>query len=351
MSEAQTHRCLNCGGYLTFEPNDQKFHCPYCLSIFTEAEIQTFANSQTQTASETQSNEGDPKKQIKLYQCNSCGAQVYTDATTAATFCYYCHNPVVLVERLSGEFAPQKLIPFQLDKERANALFAQWIKHQHYVDKNFYSKEQVEKLSGVYFPFWYMESESVGKLSATGKKLRIWRVGDLEYTETKIFAVIRVGLLHFTDLLKSALTKNLNQKMFSNVEPFDFSALVDFKTPYLAGFMAEKRDIEYQEMADEVKSEITQYSKSLITSEASREYTSLHQDKFTLEDDTTPKYLLLPLWVLTYHHNDKLYYFAINGQTGKISGVLPTNHAKLLLHAVVICLIILVIGLFVGYLI
>ena len=31
-----------------------------------------------------------------------CGAEVVTDATTAATFCYYCHNPVVLSGKLSG---------------------------------------------------------------------------------------------------------------------------------------------------------------------------------------------------------------------------------------------------------
>lgn len=40
------------------------------------------------------------------YTCPSCGAQIVTDATTAATFCYYCHNPVVLGGRLEGKFLP-----------------------------------------------------------------------------------------------------------------------------------------------------------------------------------------------------------------------------------------------------
>ena len=47
-----------------------------------------------------------------IYNCPSCGAEIVTDATTAATFCYYCHNPVVLGKRLEGKYLPNKVIPF-----------------------------------------------------------------------------------------------------------------------------------------------------------------------------------------------------------------------------------------------
>ena len=43
------------------------------------------------------------------------------------------------------------------------------------------------------------------------------------------------------------------------------------------------------------------------------------------------KYALLPVWVMTYRDRkkDKLYYFAMNGQTGKINGELPVDKGKL----------------------
>ena len=41
-----THKCPNCGGALTFDPGDQKFHCPFCLSIFTEDEVTAFEEKQ-----------------------------------------------------------------------------------------------------------------------------------------------------------------------------------------------------------------------------------------------------------------------------------------------------------------
>ncbi|CDG04995.1 Putative uncharacterized protein yniI [Lactococcus lactis subsp. lactis A12] len=48
MSESQvlTHKCPNCGGPLLFEPKNQKFHCEYCGSTFTEQEVSDFEAKQ-----------------------------------------------------------------------------------------------------------------------------------------------------------------------------------------------------------------------------------------------------------------------------------------------------------------
>ena len=62
----------------------------------------------------------DQNEDALVYICPSCGAEVVTDATTAATFCYYCHNPVVLSGKLSGEFLPDYVIPFAMDKKTSN---------------------------------------------------------------------------------------------------------------------------------------------------------------------------------------------------------------------------------------
>lgn len=48
MSESKvlTHKCPNCGGPLLFEPKNQKFHCEYCGSTFTEQEVSDFEAKQ-----------------------------------------------------------------------------------------------------------------------------------------------------------------------------------------------------------------------------------------------------------------------------------------------------------------
>ena len=42
-------------------------------------------------------------------------------------------------------------------------------------------------------------------------------------------------------------------------------------------------------------------------------------------------YALLPVWTLTYNDKarGKIYYFALNGQTGKVCGQLPVDNRKL----------------------
>ena len=61
----------------------------------------------------------DDFKDYVNYNCPDCGASIVTDSTTAATFCVYCGNTSIIKSRLSGEFAPSKLIPFKIEKSKA----------------------------------------------------------------------------------------------------------------------------------------------------------------------------------------------------------------------------------------
>ena len=120
-----SYKCPNCGGGLVFDPDSQKFQCEYCLSEFTEEEMKRMEEASASPAEEekavleeegTAPQEGDSSQspetgEAAVYTCPSCGAQIVTDATTAASFCYYCHNPVVFSGRLSGDHMPDFVIP------------------------------------------------------------------------------------------------------------------------------------------------------------------------------------------------------------------------------------------------
>ena len=100
-----SYKCPNCGGSVVFDPKKQKFCCEFCMSEFTKEEMEAAALKSTETsgtqeessaADTAQNNNAGSTKQNEdalVYICPSCGAEVVTDATTAATFCYYCHNP------------------------------------------------------------------------------------------------------------------------------------------------------------------------------------------------------------------------------------------------------------------
>lgn len=350
-----THKCPNCGGPLTFNPETQKFDCDFCLSKFTEEEVSDFEAKQVAAQMAT---EQDPTTieataaTMDIFSCPSCGAEIVTEETTAATYCYYCHNPVVLTGRLSGEFLPDRLLPFAIEKEEAVERFLEWTKKKWFVPKAFFNKQQVEKLTGVYFPYWSVDAELRGQLQANGTKLRVWRVGDIEYTETKKFSILRKGTIRINDLVKNALSKNTQQKMVEGVQPFPLEKAISFKSQYLAGFQAEKRDIAFETIQTQVQQEIEQYSEDLLRESASG-YTSLSHVQTNFDTNQQKNnYLLLPVWLVTYRHggnNQKTYFYAMNGQTGKVSGILPVSYKRLGLTAGAIFILVLLLMMIGGY--
>ena len=70
--------------------------CEYCDSFFTPEECKAANEQMTAQAKENAPKEEEFENGNSLYSCPSCGAEIMADANTAATFCYYCHNPVIL---------------------------------------------------------------------------------------------------------------------------------------------------------------------------------------------------------------------------------------------------------------
>ena len=341
---ALTYKCPNCDGGLVFDPESATYVCEYCLSKFTQEELA--AESQTEQAAEPQT-----EANAVVYHCPSCGAEIVTDETTAATFCFYCHNPIVLSGRLEGNYLPDGIIPFKITKDEALEKFHEWIGKKKFVPRGFYSKNQIEKMSGVYFPYWLYDCKTDSFINGTSRQIRIWRVGDLEYTETKIYEIKRAGKVTFRNLPKTALQKAQNA-MLKGIFPYDFGALEKFHMGFLSGFFAEKRDIEKESLKSEIQENIKKYAQKRMRETISgHPMFSMESQNHTIEEENF-KYTLLPVWVLTYkERGDQIYYFAMNGQTGEIVGKLPIAGKKLFALGAIIFAVIFVLLLIGGLLV
>ncbi len=366
-----TYKCPNCGGGMIFDPASQKFKCEFCLSEYTQAQLDSLqkagasdqvfeeaspaedawtaestenyseetqeqaasaggaqAGGQSASGSDAQSASAG-NKTVVVYTCPSCGAEVVTDETTAATFCYYCHNPVVLEGRVSGEFLPDKIIPFQYDKKEATDRFLKYVRSKWFIPKAFFNEEQIEKLSGVYYPFWIYDCEVEGGIEGHAKNIRVWRGGMYEYTETSTYAFERGGKVHVQNITRNALKKS-DRNLIDAVRPFRIEQAQSFAMPYLQGFVAQKRDVETQEVSQELQASARKYAQ-MAMEQTVNGYTSASTDRSSLHPVKEKwQYLLLPVWVLTYGaSNGDRYYYAMNGQTGEIKGKLPIDYGKL----------------------
>ncbi|MDO5425821.1 MAG: TFIIB-type zinc ribbon-containing protein [Eubacteriales bacterium] len=318
---AVSYKCPNCGGELRFDPATQKYKCAYCLSYFDDVEEEQEAQESARTE--------EAVHEAVVYTCPSCGAEIVTDSTTAATFCYYCHNPVVLEGRLSGAYLPDQVIPFKLDKKQATEAFLSFVKKKKFVPKAFFNQEQIEKLTGVYYPYWVCDAKGDGSILAEATRLRVWRAGDMEYTETRVYHAERAGEISMQEMVRGAL-KKADRQLSEGVWPYDMNACQPFELGYLSGFQAEKRDLERADLDGEIQADIQEYGERLL-SESVNGYDSVRVKKSQIRaDEQDWKYVLLPVWVLTYRDKGgKLYYYAMNGQNGDFGGVLPIDWGKI----------------------
>lgn len=320
--------CPNCGAELKFNADKQKLCCEFCESEFTAAELE---NTDSKERAEKQRSDAQSFcTQMNDYSCPNCGAEVTADESTASDICVYCHSPIVLKGKLSGQMMPDKIIPFKYGKDEAINKFFAFIKRKWFVPKAFKSKKQAEYISGIYFPFWVTDADTIGEYNAKAVKIRTWRSGDTQYTETSNYNIHRRGYIHFEDIVTSALSEG-DKEMLEGILPFPSDSLIPFDMAYLSGFIAKKRDIEREKLSDEVKNRMNTYATTLLSGTV-RGYTRVNMTSRSLYITNSHwEYSLMPIWLMSYVTPKKTYKYAMNGYTGKIYGELPISVKRLLI--------------------
>ncbi len=327
-NQTVAYQCPCCGAGLSFDPEKQKFACEFCLSAFDESELESAGAGEA--AKKAAEEAAAYCEQMNLFACPNCGAEVVADEHTAADFCYYCHNPVVLSGRLSGQMRPHRVVPFRIDKAEAERMFLDWCKKKWFLPKSFTSSEHAAQIQGVYYPFWVTDADADGAIDAKATRARTWRAGDYRYTETSFFDVSRAGEIHFEDIVTCALS-DADKAMLEGILPYPSEDLAEFSMPYLSGFVAKKRDIERDALTEEVRGRMHAYTAALLRGTVTEPYSTFNVSETRVNIRKSHwEYALLPIWILTYTDNKgKVYTFAINGDTGKIYGELPISLPKL----------------------
>lgn len=333
----QSYKCPSCGAGLEFKPELQKFKCDYCYSEYTEKEIDDIYKSKESENKEEESSDKKEKghEHLASYECNSCGAHVVTDDTTTSTFCYYCHNPVIISDRLVGDFQPNKIIPFTVDKKAAQDKFLTWAKKKRFVPKGFTDDSQLEKITGIYLPYWWADCEVDVDYIGEARTVRVWRAGDREYTETKKYQLTRKGQIDINNVSELAFTK-IDEILLNGIGPYNEKEAIGFSMPYLSGFFAEQYDVNKEKIAPKIEEQVNRYA-GYLRSETISGFNFVRDIKNNVNIHCKEwNYTLLPAWVLTYLYKGKTYVYAVNGQTGKSFGELPISQKKVFNASIIV---------------
>ncbi|MDO4749056.1 MAG: hypothetical protein Q4A12_07780 [Eubacteriales bacterium] len=332
MSVIQEYKCPCCGGAIAFDSTAQKMKCPYCDSEFEMEVLKAYDEELNRTQEETtqwdtqagsQWGEGETSG-LGTYSCKSCGGEIVGDETTAATSCPYCGNPVVFMGQFSGDLKPDFVIPFKLDKKAAKEGLLKHYKGKPLLPKAFKDQNHIDEIKGIYVPFWLFDADADAHIRYKATRLRHWSDSNYSYTETSYFSVVRGGNVSFERVPVDGSSK-MPDDLMESIEPYNFSEAVDFQTAYLAGYLADKYDVDAQESIDRANARIRRSVEESFRSTIHGYTAVVPEASFINLANGKAKYALYPVWLLNTSWQGKNYLFAMNGQTGKFVGDLPMD--------------------------
>lgn len=332
MAGMKEYKCPCCGGAVEFNSSIQKMKCPYCDTEFEMEALADYAEEVSTDGSDEMDWEMDSaeawtnggQEGLRVYVCRSCGGEIIADQNTAATSCPYCDNPIVMSGSVSGGLKPEFIIPFKLDKKAAKAKFREHLEGKVLLPQVFRTDNHLEEIKGIYVPYWTFDSKADAKVRYRASRVRHWSDSRNEYSETSYYAVIREGKISFADVPVDGSVK-FEDDMMESLEPYDMREAETFHTGYLAGYLADRYDVDKEKAAARANERIRNSTQNAMRDTVTG-YSMVQYEGGNIHlDGGKAHYGMYPVWILTTKWNGDLYTFAMNGQTGKFVGNLPAD--------------------------
>lgn len=334
MGTIQNYKCPCCGDSLIFKGDT--LNCESCGNSFPIEALEQMSEAQnaTQGASKFDWEHYEPRSyedsgDVKLsdYSCPSCGAEITGDDTLGATVCPYCGNATIVKDRFEGTLKPDYIIPFRVDKKMAVSAFEEDFKNAPFLPDEFKSKKKIEEMAGVYVPFWMFDCDCNAAISYNAERVTAWSDSNYDYIKTDHFKLYRSGSIGYANIPVDG-SKKANDVYMEAVEPFEYGDAVDFNSAYLSGYLADKYDVSAEESILRANERVENSTVSMFE-ETTQDYINVLPETTRINfSGGKIRYSLLPVWMLNIKYLDKMYQFAINGQTGKVVGEYPVDKKK-----------------------
>lgn len=263
--DAVSYKCPACGAGIAFDIETQLWRCKFCGSDFNEsafneaqARVSKEQAAQTEVEQSAQSAQEEKQEQPRKrevfesavkFSCPSCGGDIIADENTAATFCVFCHNPAILSQRVSDEYRPDLIIPFQVGREKMLEALKKYCSRRPLLSADF--KEYIEKgeISGLYVPFWLFSAQIGADMQAEGTRVMTWSDAHYNYTKTDYYAVRRVADSVFRRVPADGSSR-MDDKLMEKLEPYYYKNIQAFDAAFLSGHFAERYDVDDRQCSE-----------------------------------------------------------------------------------------------------
>ena len=298
----------------------------------------------------------DSSNATRTFRCESCGSEVDVPNEQRSLRCPFCDSIYVaelpLEQRTSQQ--PEFIIGFEVSREKAQELFFQWIgKNSFFRPSDLVRKASTEKQQGVYIPFWHFSMIAVSHWSAQiGEywyRTETYTVKNAEgksetrtrtVQETEWWPLSGVYRKYYSGYMVSA-SKGLPQTEALAIQPYRLNTMMRYRPMYLAGWMSEEYSVSRESALAVTQQEFRNRERNAINSFLPGDV----QSGLSVQTDLDvggSDLILLPVHVLSYRYNNKVYRFLVNGQTGKMVGQKPWSGSRIAAVAIALGILLLI---------
>ncbi|WP_068135621.1 zinc ribbon domain-containing protein [Roseimaritima ulvae] len=333
--------CARCGNPLSAD--DQ--YCPAC------GQPNDGPSSPAASASKT------PAAAARFLRCESCGAEISTDIDRRSYVCPFCDSTYVVefTPAQSDRRRPEFVIGFAVTRQQARQHFKKWLSNNRWLRPGDLTTAAIEeKQQGVYLPFWTFSTRASSRWRA--KIGEYWyetvrrqvRGADGKMTtrtervrHTEWWPLSGRHQRFYAGFLASA-SRGLSQAEAEQIQPFQLTALARYQPHFLAGWMSEEyvldQDQAWQICQAHFQRVERQNVAAFLPGDEQREL--VVDSRF---ERTGIDLVLLPVHILSYRYQDRVFRFLVNGQTGKFVGQKPVSGKRVAALVIGIVLLIAVV--------
>ena len=245
------------------------------------------------------------------YNCRGCRSTIYMNGSEEPGTCVYCGSMTLVKGDITRHRRPDLTVPFKISREEALSCIKKSIKKGMYIP--FELKHlKARSLRSIYVPYWLINAEHYGAAS-----IEVTRMNSTGNMDHLFFA--RSGWLDIKGLPIPADTL-LGGECDRELGAYDLSEAVLFKDTHLEGHLYGISDVTPEELVERIRKEAARtFEAHTIYDVYSDSPTKvLSSSHVTDIDDEDMRYVMLPVWFATYHHDRQEHLVLINGQTGKV---------------------------------
>jgi predicted RNA-binding Zn-ribbon protein involved in translation (DUF1610 family) len=312
--------------------------CAVCQAMLDEEDL-FCANCGTEAPGRAQLAQDAPNQttgslvSTHNFECQGCGASMSYDASAQTLRCPFCGSEKLDEQKDAKTVAPNRVLPFDVKRDAAMNSLRAWLKKGFWRPGDLSDAAIVTKMTPVFVPYWVFSARVNAFWTADSSQTPAGARGDwypLSGTHQGEYRGLLVGA-------SGALTPAET----TAICPFDLNKSVspdqvDLENVVFEQFRVQRkyaRPLARQGFENLANQDCCKY----VPGRCRNLKVNAQLEGLTSEA------VLLPVWIMAYRYQDRVFRFLLNGQTGKATGQAPTSWKKVLV-AIGIAVLVVVIG-------